>query len=197
MHDELRTLLNATLDGELHGWRMKEMETHLVSCETCRNELEELRQISDLIRTDLAPKFLPVDRFVSQLTLKLPRHPERDLNPKSASQAWWLVPVSLLGAWFFVQTVFTLTSIVSVAKMAGLLGQVSSWVGAGQETIWFSIATSLLRGQVSISQPMLSWLNNVSVFGADLMSGFLWQAVIVLLYWSWILFWWLRQSRRL
>jgi hypothetical protein len=36
----------------------------------------------------------------------------------------------------------------------------------------------------------------VSVFGANLLSGFLWQAVIVLLYWAWLFFWWLRRRPR-
>ena len=42
MHEQMRPLLNAYLDGELHGKRLLEMKAHLVSCESCRNELNDL-----------------------------------------------------------------------------------------------------------------------------------------------------------
>jgi anti-sigma factor RsiW len=193
MHEEMQSLLNAYMDGELHGNRLQAMESHLASCATCWLELEQLRRVSDLLQTDTAPPFLPVDRFVSQLTMKLPRHPLRDLPAKSAFRAWWLVPAGLLGAWFFVQTVFTLTGVVTAANMTGLLGQVSTWLGSRQETIWFSAVAGLFGKQV-VALPSLFLLNNVSVFGANLLSGFLWQASIGLLYWGWLFFWMLRRS---
>lgn len=193
MHEDLRTILNAYLDGELNGWRLRKMETHLATCAACRNELRELRLVSDLLQADPAPEFTPAGRFVSQLTLSLPRRTLRGVPPKPGSLAWWLVPAGLLGAWFFVQTVFTLTGVVTAANMTGLLGHAASWLGSGQESIWFSVATSLVGGP-AVGQPTLSLLNNVSVFGANLLSGFLWQAMIVLLYWAWLFLWWLRRG---
>ena len=50
MHEDMRALLNAYLDGELHGTRLREMELHLSGCEACRNELKELRLVSDLLQ---------------------------------------------------------------------------------------------------------------------------------------------------
>jgi anti-sigma factor RsiW len=196
MHEDMHELLNAYLDGELHGWHLQEMETHLASCAACRNELRELRLVSDLLQANPAPEFTSTERFVSQLTLSLPRRSLRVQPPKPGSLAWWLVPAGLLGAWFFVQTVFTLTDVISAANITGLLGHAASWLGSGQETIWFSTATSLFAGQAAGAQPTLSLLNNVSVFGMNLLSGFLWQAVIVLLYWAWLFIWWLRGSPR-
>jgi hypothetical protein len=209
MHEDMHTLLNAYLDGELHGWRLQAFQTHLDSCAACQNELKELRHVSDLLQADSAPEVLPVDRFVSQLTLHLPRpvpqeirddmlepglprRTDRDRLPQPVPPAWWLVPAGLLGAWFFVQTVFTLTNIVSMANLTGLLGQATHWLGGGQETIWFNMATSLIGRQGAGAQLMLSLMNNVSVFGATLFSGFLWQAVIGLLFWAWLLLWWRR-----
>ena len=52
MHEEMRTLLNAYLDGELHGRRLREMETHLAACADCRDELKELRLVSELLQQD-------------------------------------------------------------------------------------------------------------------------------------------------
>ena len=197
MHEDKRALLNAYLDGELHGRHLLELETHLASCAACRNELKELRLVSDLLQADSAPEFIPAERFVSQLTLSLPRRTLGNQPPKPGSLAWWLVPVGLLGAWFFMQTVFTLTDLVSAANMTGLLGHASGWLGGGvQESIWFSTATSLFSGQAAGAQPTLSLLNNVSVFGANLLSGFLWQAVIVLLYWAWLFLWWFQRGSR-
>ena len=196
MHEDMRTLLNAYLDGELHGWRLLEMQTHLAACATCRNELKELRLVSDLLQADPAPELPHAERFVSQLTLSLPPRTRRDRHPKPGSLAWWLVPAGLLGVLFFVQTVFILTNVITAVNMTGLLGQAASWLGSGQESIWFSAVTSLFGGQAVGAQPTLSLLNNVSVFGANLLSGFLWQAVIVLLYWAWLSIWWLRRGSR-
>ena len=196
MHEEMRELLNAYLDGELHGRRLQEMETHLRACAACRNELRELRLVANLLQADPAPEFTSTERFVSQLTLSLPRRSLRDQPPKPDSLAWWLVPAGLLGAWVFVQTVFTLTDMVTAANVTGLLGHTASWLGSGQETIWFSATTSLFGGHVIGAQPMLSLLNNVSVFVANLLSGFLWQAAIVLIYWAWLFIWWLRGDRQ-
>ena len=198
MPDEMCALLNPYLDGELHGRRLREMETHLISCAACRDELKELRMVSGLLQAGAAPEFPPAERFVSQLTLSLPRRTPGNWLPTPNSPAWWLVPVGLLGAWFFVQTVFTLTGLVSAANVTGLLGNATAWLGGGgQESIWFSTATSLFSGQASGAQPALSLLNNVSLFTANLLGGFFWQAVIVLLYWAWLFFFWLFRGPRL
>jgi len=205
MHEEMRTLLNAYLDGELHGRRLREMETHLASCAACRNELKDLRMVSAMFQADTTPEFTPAERFVSQLTLSLPRPvlepglPRRTLRDrftKPGSLAWWLVLMGLLGAWFFMQTVFTLTDVVTAANITGLLGHATSWLGSGQESTWFSTATSLFGRQAVGAEPTLSLLNNVSVFAANLVSGFLWQVVIVLLYWAWLLLWWFQRGSR-
>jgi len=194
MHAEMHILLNAYLDGELHGRQLQEMETHLGTCADCQAELRELRLVSGLLQADSTiPEAAPVDRFVSQLNLSLPRRVESSLPPKRISWIWWLVPVGLLGAWAFVQTVFTLTDVVSVASLAGLLGDAFAWLGTGQEAIWLSTAIDVFGGQF-MSQPFLSLLNNASIFSANLLAGFFWQAVIVVLYWAWLLFWWRRQN---
>ena len=196
MHEEMHSLLNAYLDGELHGRHLQEMEAHLASCAACRDELKELRFVSELLQAEPAPEFTPAGRFASQLTLKLPRRPMQDRLLKPGSLVWWLVPAGLLAAWFFVQTVFTLTNVVTVASMTGLLGQAAGWLGGGQETLWFSALSSLSAGQAAGALPMLSTLNQIGVFGANLLSRFLWQALIIVLFWAWLFFWWIRRRPR-
>jgi len=196
MHEDMRALLSAYLDGELRGTRLLEMKLHLSACEACRNELKELRLVSDMLQAAPLPDFTPAGRFASNLILSLPRRTMRDLPPKPGSMAWWLAPAGLLAAWFFVQTVFTLTSAVSAAQMTGMLGQAVQWLSGGQETVWFAAVTSLFGSQAGAAQPTLSLLNSLTVYGTNLLDGFLWQALIVLLYWGWLSVWWFRRGPR-
>lgn len=195
MHEDMHPLLNAYLDGELQGNRLQEFKIHLASCETCRDELYELGLISDLLHAAPSPEFMPADRFASSLALQLPRRTQHALPTIFSRKAWWLVPVGLLTVWFFVQTVFTLTNLVTAASTIGLLGQFGRWFGSGNVTAWFVAVTSLFGGQVNGMQSTLSWLNELNIFGVSWLEGFLWQALIVLLYWGW-LFVWLRHQHK-
>ncbi|MEW5941843.1 MAG: zf-HC2 domain-containing protein [Chloroflexota bacterium] len=191
MHKELFPLLNAYLDGELHGTRLREMERHLDSCEICRTELTELRLVSDLLRAAPSPAFTPADRFASNLTLNLPRHPQRSQPRNLAPLTWWLVPVGLLGLWFFLQTVFTLTNVVHVANLSGLLGQSAPWLTESPtQTAWFAVTSNLLGAQLSGGeQSALSMLNGINVFGLDLFQSLLWRAGILMAGLAWLVFW--------
>ena len=195
MHEEMRNLLNAYLDGELQGRRLQAMKSHLAACKTCQKELEELRLVSERMRADTKLEAPSAERFISNLTLNLPRLTQSAQPPKSFSLAWWLVPAGLLMAWVFIQTVYTLTDVVTVANLTGLLGSASHWLEAGQESNWLSAATTLFGGQL-LAQPSLSVLNNVSVAAASWLSGFIWEAVVVMLYWAWLGLWWLRRNPR-
>ena len=196
MHEDMRALLNAYLDGELRGTRLMEMKVHLAGCEACRNELKELRLVSDLLQAAPDPEFIPAARFASNLALTLPRRNMHGLPPKPGSLAWWLVPAGILAAWYFFQTIFTLTGAFTAVQMTGLLGQAARWVSSGQETIWFAAVTGLFGSQAGAAQPALSLLNTLSVTGVNLLDGFLWQALIVLLYWGWLAVWWFRRRPR-
>jgi hypothetical protein len=196
MHEDMRTLLNAYLDDGLHGTRLLEVKLHLASCPACREELKELRLVSDLLQAAPAPQFMPVERFVANLNLILPRRLLRDRPPKPGSLAWWLVPAALLALFYFVRTVVTLTSVVTVADVSGLLGS-TAWLDAGQQAAWYGDLMSLFGGQVGEAQPALSTLNSLAVWGGNLLDGLLWQVGILLLYWGWLAVWWLRRGPRL
>jgi hypothetical protein len=198
MHEEIHPLLNAYLDGELHGIRLQQMQSHLASCAACQNELKELRRVSELLHKAPAPEFRPVERFVANLTLSLPRRTLRDKSPKSGSLLWWLVPAGLLGAWFFVRTAFALTDIFSVAGTSGLLGQANAWLsGGGQQSLWFAATNLFSGGQIASAGPStLNLLNMVNIFSGNLFEGLLWQAAIVVFYWGWLGAWWLRRRTR-
>jgi anti-sigma factor RsiW len=198
MHEEYHPLLNAYLDGELQGSRLRQMQSHLAACTDCQNELKELRRVSEFLHVAPTPEFRPVERFVANLTLSLPRRTLHNRPTKPGSLLWWLVPAGLLGAWFFVRTAFTLTDIVSLAGAAGLLGQANAWLsGGGQQSAWFAAVNLLSGGQMAgLGQSTLGLLNAVNIFGRNLFDGFLWQAAIVMLYWGWLAAWWLRHRPR-
>jgi anti-sigma factor RsiW len=195
MHEEMRALLNAYMDGELQGRRLREIEAHLVTCAECKKELGELRLVSQKLQADTSVEAPSAERFISQLTLSLPRRFQPNPQPKSISPAWWLVPAGLLMGWVFIQTVYTLTDLVTAANLTGLLGSASGWLGSGQESAWLGAATTLFGGQI-LAQPAISLLNNVSVSVSNFFIGYIWQAVIVLLYWAWLGAWWLRHNRQ-
>lgn len=193
MHEDMRALLNPYLDNELHGARLRELELHLASCEACQDELGKLRHVSERLQAVPVPEFMPVERFVLNLNMRLPRRTLHATPSKPGSLAWWLVPAGLLGAWFFTQTLFTLTNVVTAAQTTGMFGQVANWLAGGQQTIWFAATTSLFGGQVAGVHSTLSALNGLNIFGVKLIEGFLWQALLVLLYWCWLFVWWLRR----
>ncbi len=194
MHKDLFPLLNAYLDGELHGTRLGEMERHLASCEICRNELTELRRLSQLLRAAPSPEFTPADRFVSKLVLRLPRRAVRTPTRSAAQPSWWLVPAGLIFLWFFLQAAFTLTNLVHVADLSGLLGPSVPWLSAGApQTAWFAATTDLFGGSLSGgARTILSTLNGFEIFGLDLFQGLLWQAGLLLAGLAWFV---LRQAR--
>jgi anti-sigma factor RsiW len=191
MHNQLFPLLNAYLDGELRGTRRREMERHLTVCAICQQELDELRRVSDLVRAAPQPAFTPADRFASNLTLILPRRPQRSQPSSAPSPAWWLIPVGLLGLWFFLQTVSALTNVVRAAEVSGLLGQVAPSLSVGEtQTAWFAAASNLFSVQMSASQQStLSLLNQVNIFGIGLVQSLLWQAGLMALCVIWALVW--------
>lgn len=195
MHEDMRQLLNAYLDGELHGIRLLQMQTHLASCESCRRELRQLRRVSDLLQAAPPPGFRPVDRFVSNLALRLPRRSLRERPPRPGSTLWWLVPAGLLGSWFFTRTAFTISSLISAAGVTGFLGQAQSWLtGAGQQSLWFTLLGGLTGDQLlSMEGSAFGLVSMADSFGLGLLNGFFWQAVIVLLYWGWLAVWWLKR----
>ena len=80
---------------------------------------------------------------------------------------------------------------LTAAQTTGLLSQVSASFGGGQQTAWFATMTSFSGIQAGGLQSSLSLLNNLEIFRVNLLDGFLWQALIVMLYWGWLVAWWL------
>ena len=199
MCEDMRALLNAYLDGELSGWRLLQMQTHLASCASCREELRQLRTVSDLLQAAPAPEFIPTDRFVANLTLNLPRRPLKAQLRRGPTLAWWLAPIALIGLWYFIQTAITLSGAVSLVAQTGLLAKGTAWLSTSTPHAgWFSTITNLFGGQTGTgTQSTLSVVDQLSLLGSSLLSQLFWQAVVALLYWVWMVVWWLRTRGRM
>jgi anti-sigma factor RsiW len=190
MHEKMRKLMNAYMDGELHGTTLQEMERHLSGCSACREELDELQRLSSLLKAAPTPEFIPVERFTANLALNLPRRELKERAARPGSVTWWMIPAGLMLGWFFLRTVLTLSGLLSVVDSTGLLGQASAWIGGEQASFWFPAAASIFADRSAEAYSTLSLANSINVFGASLLSGFLWQAFIALLYGAWLAYWW-------
>lgn len=183
MEQHVTDRIAAYHDGALPAMQRQRVEAHLANCAACRAELETLEALTTLLHaappaaTTLAP-----ERFVAQVGLRLPRRPERTAWQQAAEVGWRLIPVGVLGAWTFVQTVLILgTALLIVATLAGVtetLAPMGTWLNQFPGYLP-NAATTALRG----------WINGALTVG--IVTGFL---GIAGLYGSWLASWWLRQQ---
>jgi hypothetical protein len=186
-------------DGELHGGLLRQVEQHLADCTECQTELEGIKGLSALLHeAPTTADFLPTERFVTNLNLSLPRQPERSRSGRILEIAWWLIPVSLLGAWLFLQVTFSLSSVTTIASDTGLLGGSLSWLqGHPIQTEWFIDTMGLFGNQIGLSgRSILSLLNNADLFATEWVGPFLWQTLLAFSYLGWLLSWWLRHPEQ-
>jgi len=192
MNQHVTTWLEAYHDGELHGLRLRQVETHLAQCTACRAELEGLRALSALLQESPATERLTSpDRFVAQVGLRLARRPEQPVRRQVLETGWRLVPAGLLGAWAFVQAVFTVAGGVFIALGLGgdaVTGVLPNWSGSWltQALAWTGVR---LGGVERIALQLLSTLGWLTVLNFALL------IVIGLLFWSWLASWWVRRRR--
>ena len=188
MPKHMHEWLNAYLDGELRGGRLKEAEEHLAECPTCQAELDTLAGISNLPE----PDSMPAERFASQVSLRLPHKQVRPIRNLVIEVGWWMVPVALLAAWIFINTSFFLSDLISVAGTLGFVNSVSDWLifGSTAEAYWtatlgqFGVLSGENLGLVAAAE---------SVTRASLPQISL-QVAIALLYLGWIAVWWTRHT---
>jgi anti-sigma factor RsiW len=188
MLDQIRNQLNAFLDGELDERGQIEVQAHLETCQACREELEALRRVSQILRTSPQPEFTPVDSFKDRLMLQLPFRDEA--LPEAAhshSQLLpWMAPALVLAGWIFIQVALNLTGLISLAGQAGILdGALARAAGSTQQMQWFAAAqaaaANLLGAQVPVS---LKLLNDASVFANNVVILLMWQLGAAALYWG-------------
>lgn len=203
MCDEEQIWLSAYLDGELTEAQTATIERHLASCPACRVRFQELRRVSDLLRTVPEPAYPSPERFSSRLLRHLPAAgdpfpvPDRSGplgEARPPSPFWWLVPSALALAWIILGCLLTLSNGVALAGESGLLGPLTAWLpSGGVNSLWFSAALGLAHGPLQLSgESSLTLFDALFRLTSQLAGQFFWQALLAALYASWLAAWWLR-----
>lgn len=195
MDDHITGWLGAYLDGELHGERLQQVKTHLLTCIICQVELDSLQRLSGLLQEiPTAADLLPANRFISQVMLRLPARQQPSSN-RILKTSWSLVPVVLLAALVFFQTVWIVTGLALLAGQTGVFGATFAWLEpvSSQGAITAGIA-SLLNAMPGQAGPVLievlnggEWLNNTILIPLSI------QVSLMLLFASWLASWFARR----
>lgn len=198
MMDHVLEWLQAYHDGELLERKVRYVEEHLAYCEGCRAELVALRAMSSLLQeSPPAGDLMRPDRFVAQVGLRLQRRPEQTVTRRVLETGWRLVPVGLLGAWAFVQTVLIVVSgILMTQSFPGTASLFSSIVPPVS-------GNSLLTGlQCFAGKGLSDWFEVLSCaarwfgpLGWSIALSIVLFVGIALLYLSWLASWWIRHTR--
>lgn len=194
MSNHVTEWLNAYLDGELHGIRLQNVETHLEECEVCQAELASLEKLSDLLQEAPSAELSPPERFAAQVSLRLPRQKAQAPRKKILEIGWWMIPVALLASWILINASFFIFDALSVANRLGLLTSISDSMrfGTSSAADWSS-----LLGQIGVLRG--SWLDlaiSTEAFTRTSLAQSTLQVSIALLYLSWIAIWWARHRRQ-
>lgn len=194
MPKHMHEWLNAYLDGELRGSRLREAEAHLAECPACQSELDSLAGLSKFLHEVPEPEYMPAERFASQVILKLPQRQVRPTRNQAFEISWWMIPVALLAAWIFINTSFFLRDMISVAGTLGYVNSISDWLvfGSTAEAYWtatlgqFGVLSGENIGLVAAAESITrSSLPQISL-----------QLSIGLLYLGWIAVLWARHTRQ-
>lgn len=186
--------LHAYHDGELHGSRLRLVETHLAECEVCQAELESLENLSDLLHEVHAPEMVSAERFAAQVNLRLPHAKAVVTSTQISDLGWWMVPVGLLASWVFASTAFLLSDVLSLAGNLGLLSGLSAWLASGPGN---DVYVSTTIGQMGLLNGNgLNWAETTETFTRMSLPQMIVQVSIAVLYLSWLAIWWARRTRQ-
>ena len=199
MPEHVNNLLEGYLDAELSNQRQRLVEAHLAECESCQQELETLRTLSGMLQ-EAKPETetINAERFPAQVMLQLPRRKPKMQNNSLNNLLWWIVPGVLLFAWLFVQALSLTTSLVNSAEQFGLLGALSKYLVAGpQQALWTATLIDLINDELGVTgRTFMEFLAGAEWFTRTVSAQFIWQGVLLLLYWSWMVAWFIRRQRQ-
>ena len=199
MSDHVTEWLGVYHDSELHGVRLRQVEQHLAECVACQAELDEIRDLSVLLRdTTSDANFLPTERFVANLSLSLPRRSGEHEPHTALKIGWWLIPAGLLGIWLFIDITRSLSILAMLTADSGLLNGNLSWLQGGPlQMSWFATAMDLFGNQLGVmGREILSVLNSANLLIAQLARGLIPEAILAVSYLGWLMSWWLRHQHQ-
>lgn len=197
MANHVSEWLGAYHDGELHGARLRQVERHLAECTACRAELDEIQSISNLLQLpEPIEDFLPTERFVANLALRLPRQVEQTPTHPALKTIWWSVPLGLLGIYLCVAITQWLSSLLTLAVDSGLFNGNLAWLGGHPRQMgWFATAQNLFGGQLGgLGLEILAWLNDANLYIVQLAGNLMPYVILGAGYLGWLAIWWLRNQ---
>jgi len=192
MSEHIVQWLGAYLDGELGGNLLRRVETHLLDCPACLEEYESLQKLSDILRGDPHPVFISAAHFASRVTVQLPPQPGKSRRARVLEAGWWMIPVSLMALWIFIQIAHTLGHwFFATGHLAFISPAGWSWPFAPETTEISSTlgALDLLGGRG------LEWASWSESLLRNLLSRMTWHISIAMLYLSWMAISWARRKR--
>lgn len=193
MHDVICNLLSAYLDKELQGSLLLNVERHLEECAFCREKLQEMRFISNFVRSVPLPEFTSSERFTARLNLILPRQRFRDRSIGFMALRWAWIPTALLLVWVMIQMGFFIINTLTITQITGLAAGIP-WPRNEQSAFWLNLLGRLLNGHLGGWQNVLFVLHGLVAALQNVWDSLLWQLGIVLLYWSSLMFLWRRHT---
>jgi hypothetical protein len=190
--------LGAYVDGELGRSRVRRVEAHVAECAMCQAELDGLRALAALLQeSPPAEAIRPAERFVANVGLRLRDRPGQSAPQRAMEIGWRLVPVGLLGALAFVQSVFVAFGVAQLALRMGLGGDVAARLFASGGGLGLIDLLRLPQTGVQDIGELMWQLVRGGPLGWTPTLYVALLAVIGLLYWSWLASWWVRRRRRL
>jgi predicted anti-sigma-YlaC factor YlaD len=165
MSEHINGWLTAYFDGQLGERRIQKVEAHLRECEECRQELERLTSLRNLLQENPEASDLTApERFAAQVGLRLQPRPTRPPLQRALSAAWISVPVLMLLIWAFTQTLFTLTGLTELALDIGLLNNVAKFFPPTTHSslldgIPWHVGILLATGLISLSWLASWWIS--------------------------------------
>ncbi|MBN2006260.1 MAG: zf-HC2 domain-containing protein [Anaerolineae bacterium] len=187
--------LEAYYDGVLSPAQRARVEAHLATCNACRAELQALQSLSTLLHTaPPAETVLSPERFVAQVGLRLPRRQELSPAQRVLEAAWRLVPVGLLGAWTFLQTLFVVGTVALVARW--IFGDFPGLSAAPSTALWMREFLHFSGANLRDLLPLAAetWWNSGALHPVQTW-GFILILGLSIGYSSWLVSWWIRQPK--
>jgi len=146
--------LAAYQDGELGETRRAQVEAHLAICLACQTELDELRELSALIREAPSPEpRLSPRQFRSQVMLRLPPDAPRPGWQRTLKAGWNLAPLGAVLVWVGGQAIWLVASLGALLSLP--LGPVRSGYLGGllnmpAPPVWLSLERAFQLGLVNL-----------------------------------------------
>jgi anti-sigma factor RsiW len=117
--------LGAYQDGALSDERRAWVEEHLRGCPACRQELDALSALSNLLQAEPAmTSRLSATEAARVITGRLPRAHGIERTAASLGRLARMAPLALFGVWAFIQAVLTLSGALFLAEQffPGMVG---------------------------------------------------------------------------